>query len=81
MTSPPTSAFVSLEETLLDAQSDPQPRVSTPDTRGAAVGRTESRTWATPQSQIPCDRYGHLMAGNEERAATLLDTYLTSASK
>lgn len=64
----------------MDAQSDPQPRGSTPDTRGAAVGRTESRTWATPRSQIPCWN-GHLMAGNEEQAATLVDTYLTSASK
>jgi integrase len=26
--------------------------------------------------QITMDRYGHLMPGNEEEAATLLDTYL-----
>jgi integrase len=30
--------------------------------------------------QITYDRYGHLMPGNEEEAARLLDTYLASAA-
>jgi integrase len=30
--------------------------------------------------QLTFDRYGHLMPGNEEEAAGLLDTYLAASS-
>jgi hypothetical protein len=37
----------------------------------------------TPQghasSTITLDRYGHLLPGNEDEAATLLDTWLTNS--
>ena len=48
-----------------------------------------ARTWAGPQNSrvkgqasiqtITLDRYGHLMPGNEEQAASLLDRYLVAS--
>jgi hypothetical protein len=38
------------------------------------------RIWATPTSRRPLDKYGHLMPGNEDQAAGLLDDYLITAT-
>jgi hypothetical protein len=38
--------------------------------------RHSAATWGIASIQITFDRYGHLMPGNEEEAAGLLDTYL-----
>jgi integrase len=46
---------------------------------GVKAGRSP-RTWANASVTITCDRYGHLMPGNEDEAAALLDAYLARAN-
>jgi len=46
--------------------------------RGLATGETLSSYMGHASITITLDRYGHLLPGNEQEAAGLLDTWLTA---
>jgi integrase len=43
--------------------------------------RLSRPTWGHSSIQVTYDKYGHLMPGNEDQAAELLDAYLTRAKE
>jgi len=54
------------------------------EVRSARSALPTSNTWARPGDEfreaVLLDRYGHLMPGNEDEAAGLLDAYLERAN-
>jgi hypothetical protein len=54
-------------------------RLRPPSRKSRASTRDQSTYSATPPIQITLDRYGHLIPGNEQEAARLLDRYLLAS--